>query len=225
MGFGWLRRRTGRPARALALGAGLVLGLTLLSADLATAEKRRHRAPGELVSRHAERLGLDAATQAELAQILEESGAQYRELKEEKRAAREDLRALLSAPEPDREAILAQADVVDALRSRAHHSKLDAILRIHELLTPDQRAALVAIRNEERPWRRGRGPLGRCSADLRAICADVPDGPDALRCLADHWDRVSDACREAVEESRHEPHEPAASETSEPGAAEAPAAE
>lgn len=221
MSFGWLRRRARRATRALVLGTGLALGLAGLSAGLATAEERRHRAPGEVVARHAERLGLDADTQATLARILEESGARYRELKDEKRAARDELRALLSAPEPDREAILAQADVVDALRSRAHHGKLDAILRIHELLTPEQRAALVAIRNEERPWRRGRGPLGRCSADLRAICADVPGGPDALRCLADHWDRVSDTCREAVEESRNEPREPV--EPVDPDPVDAPA--
>ncbi len=207
MSFGWLRRRVGRAARALVLGTGLALALAVLSADLASAEGRQHRAPGEVVARHAERLGLDAGTQAALAGILEESGAQYRELEEEKRFARDELRALLSAPEPDRDAILAQAEIVDALRSRAHRSKLDAILRIHELLTPEQRAALVVIRNEERPWRRGRGPLGRCSADVRALCADVPGGSDALRCLADHWNRVSDACREAVEESRNEPRE------------------
>ncbi len=207
MRFGWMRQWAGRTARALVLGTGLALGLAILSADLATAEGRRHRAPGEVVARHAERLGLDADTQAALARILEESGARHRELEEEERAARDELRARMSALEPDRDAILAQADVLDALRSRAHRSKLDAILRIHELLTPEQRALLVEIRNEERPWRRGRGPLGRCSADLRALCADGPGGPDALRCLADHWDRLSKTCREAVDESRNEPRE------------------
>ena len=207
MRFGWMRPRAGRAARALVLGTGLALGLTILSADLATAEGRRHQAPGEVVARHAERLGLDADTQAALARILEESGARYRELETEERAARDELRARMSAAEPDRDAILAQADVLDALRSRAHRSKLDAILRIHELLTPEQRALLVEIRNEERPWRRGRGPLGRCSTDLRALCADGPGGPDALRCLADRWDRLSRTCREAVAESRNEPRE------------------
>ncbi len=207
MSFGWIRRQAGRAARALTLAAGLALTLAVLSADRASAEGRRHRAPGEVVARHAERLGLDADTQAALARILEESGGQYRELEEEERAERGEFRALMSVPEPDRDAILAQADVLDALRSRAHRSKLDAILRIRELLTPEQRAQLIEIRNEERPWRRGRGPLGRCSSDLHALCASAPDGPDALRCLADRWDRVTETCREAVAESRDDPRE------------------
>lgn len=194
-----------RVALAVVLGTGMALGHAMTSANLAHADGKRHRPPGELVARHAERLGLDADTQAALERILEESGARYQELKDEKYAAREQLGALLSAPEPDRKAILAQADVVDALRSRASHHKLEAILRIHELLTPEQRAALIAIRAEERPSKRKRGPLGRCSEDLRTLCGDEPDGQASLRCLADRWDALSDSCREAATNRRDEP--------------------
>jgi Spy/CpxP family protein refolding chaperone len=213
-------RGTGcRVALAMVLGTGLALGHTMTSANVAHADGRRHRPPGELVSRHAERLGLDADTQAALERILEESGARYQELKDEKGAAREELGALLSEPEPDRKAILAQAEVVDAPRSRATRHKLEAILRIHELLTPEQRAALVAIRAEERPSKRRRGPLGRCSEDLLAICGDEPDGPASLRCLADHWDALSDSCREAVRDRGDESNESGnPSESSEPAA-------
>jgi Spy/CpxP family protein refolding chaperone len=202
-------RGTGCPiALATVLGIGLALGHAMTSANLAHADGRRHRPPGELVARHAERLGLDGDTQAALERILEESGARYQELRDEKHAAREQLGALLSAPEPDRQAILAQADVVDALRSRATRHKLEAILQIHELLTPEQRAALVAIRAEERPSKRKRGPLGRCSEDLRTFCGETPDGPASLRCLADRWDELSETCREAVTDRRDEPSEP-----------------
>lgn len=207
MFFEWIRCGPGRTARALLLGAGLALAVTAT----AGAEGRGNRAPGEVVAQHAERLGLDAETQAALARILEQSGVRHQEMRNQQRAARSQLRALLSAPKIDRAAVLAQAEILNELRSRSHRSRLDAILRIHELLTPEQRAALVAIREEERPWRRGRGPLGRCSRDLREVCGDAPDGPDALRCLADRWNGVSDACRAAVTESRGEPNEPQAS--------------
>lgn len=206
MFFDRIRHGPGRSARALLLGAGLALA----SVGAAAAAGRGDRAPGEVVARHAERLGLDADTQATLARILEETGVRDQEMRDAQRAARAELRALLSAPEVDRAAVLAQAEVLNELRSRSHRGRLDAILRVHELLTPEQRAALVAIREEERPWRRGRGPLGRCSTDLREVCGDAPDDPDALRCLADRWDDVSDACRAAVAESRRNPDGPEA---------------
>lgn len=203
MRFDRWRRGLGRVALAGVLSAGIAV----TPAPTATAEEPRERAPGEVVARHAEQLGLDAETQAALAHILEESGARHQELREEERAAREQLRALLSAPETDRAAVLAQAEILDALRSRSHRSRLDAILRIHELLTPEQRAALVAIRAAERPWGRGRGPLGGCSRDLRAVCADAPDGPDALRCLADRWEQLSETCHTAVAATRSDRQE------------------
>jgi len=192
------KRLAGATALALALG---------LAAAGADAQPRRP-SPAEHVARHAEQLGLDEPTKAALAAIVAESDARDRALRDEIRAGRERMRELLSAPELDRAALIAQADALDALQLRAQRNRLDTVLRIHELLTPEQRAALVKLREQEGPaWRRGgrrgpRGPLGACSRDLRAQCADAPEGAGALRCLADRWDALSDECRDAVARAR-----------------------
>ena len=177
-------------------GVAALAALALVAAP--PADARGRHSPAEHLARHVEQLGLDEATQAAITEIVTSSKAQDDALGEELRAARTRLRELLSAPETDRAAVLAQADQLDALYARKHRSRLEAVLQIHELLTPEQRAELVKLREQERPWKRGRGPLGRCSADLRAHCADAPDGAAALRCLADRWDALSAKCRDAV---------------------------
>lgn len=182
-------------------GAAAVAAIVLAGALPADA-RGRHHSPAEHIARHAERLGLDEATQAAIAEIATSSKAADEALEEQMRAARERMRELLSAPETDRDAVMAQADELDALYARMHRNRLEAVLRIHELLTPEQRAELVRIREQERPWKRGRGPLGRCSGDLRAHCADAADGAAAFRCLADRWDALSEKCRDAVSPGR-----------------------
>jgi Spy/CpxP family protein refolding chaperone len=195
---GVLAKRVRALAIVLSLGAGLAPPLGIASA----AHAGERESPAEHAASHAQRLGLDAETQAALATIVRESHAEDEALREEKRAAWRQMSELLSAPELDRDAILEQADVIDAIDARERRQRLEAMLRIHELLTPEQRAALVEIRRQERPWKRGRGPLGRCSVELRTQCADAPDGPAALRCLADRWDALSEKCREGVARSR-----------------------
>jgi len=181
---------------------GFAIALALATALAPPAEARPRRSPAEHVARHAEQIGLDAEAQAALAAIVEESEGQDRALHAEMRAARERMHELLAAPALDRAAVLAQAAALDALHAKAQRNRLETVLRIHELLTPAQRQALVEIRERERPWGRGRGPLGRCSADLRTVCADAPEGAGALRCLADRWDALSEPCREAVARCR-----------------------
>jgi Spy/CpxP family protein refolding chaperone len=183
---------------AAVLAAGLALGLAAPDAGA----RRGGHDPSALVAQHAERLGLSPETREALTAIVAESEAREQELREEIRAARSRLRGLLSAPEIERDAVMRQADELDELHARKHRSRLEGVLRIHELLTPEQRAELLRIVAEEQPWHRGRGPLGRCSADLRALCADAPDGADALRCLADRWDQASDRCHDAVTRAR-----------------------
>jgi Spy/CpxP family protein refolding chaperone len=196
-----LRLPLAKPRRALAtlLALAALLAPALLPA---AADARGRGSPAEHVARNAERLGLDAETQAALAEIVAESEAEDRALHEQKRAEWKRMHGLLSAPELDRAAVLEQADAIDAIDAHSHRRRIEVMLRIHELLTPEQRQALVEIQQRERPWKRGRGPLGRCSADVRSLCADAPDGPAALRCLADRWDALSESCREGVARSR-----------------------
>ncbi len=168
------------------------LALLVLGAPLAAAA-RSSGSPIDLVARHAQRLGLDDETQQAIARVAEESAARQEALWEEVRAARERLHALLVEGKEDRDAVMQEAARVDALKAEAHRDRLDAVLRIHALLTPAQRQELVRIHEEHGPRRR----YG-CEADLAALCPDAPPGPEALGCLADHFDALSEACRRSL---------------------------
>jgi Spy/CpxP family protein refolding chaperone len=190
------------------------LGGALVLASLAMPLAAGARPPGSRgpsVTRHLEQLGLDADTRAAVQQILDESESQEQALRERKRQTRERMHELLSRPTMDRDAVMRQAEALDALHAELHRIRLDAILRIHERLTPAQREELVRIRERERGkhGRRGfHGPLGRCTGDVRRLCAEAADGRAALGCLANRWEELDDSCREAFAESREPEPEP-----------------
>lgn len=183
---GWLRR-------ALPLLAFVLLGA---AAPAGARPPRPHDVdPAGEITRHADRLGLDAQTRDAIGEILREAGAHRDALEAERRAARERLRALLSETAPSEEAVMQQVDALGALETAAHKDRLRAMMRIRALLSPEQRAELVRIR-EEQPGRRGR--FRRCAEDLQRHCADAR-GADALRCLAANWDELAPGCRDAID--------------------------
>jgi Spy/CpxP family protein refolding chaperone len=187
-----VRSVTGRSlSRTLVVAAGLVL---LSSAAPLAAAAGSSEPPLDLVARHAERLGLDDETQQAIARVAEASRARQEALFAEMREARRKLYALLDGGAEDREAVMEQAARLDALKAEAHRNRLDAILRIHALLTPAQRQELVRLREERGPRHR-RG----CAADLAALCPDAQPGPDAWRCLADRFEALSDTCRASLD--------------------------
>ena len=200
-------RRTPRVTRPV-----LVAALLALAAAPATASPPfgggppPPHDPAGMVARHAERLGLDAAAQAEIQRTLDESAARNEALRSRVETARQRLHELLGAPEPERKAVMAQAAALDALMAETHHNRLDAMLRIHTLLTPQQRAELVRLREELRPPRRG--PPPSCKEDVRSACPDAESGPELLRCLAAQWDSISAPCRERLEHLGEDPPPP-----------------
>jgi Spy/CpxP family protein refolding chaperone len=177
------------------LGVALALLVASLAAPAGARPPGGRGGPGQFVARHAERLGLDADTQAAIERIVAESETREEALRGRIAAARERMRELLDAPDASRDAVMRQADELDALHAESHRNRLDAMLSIHEQLTPAQREALVRLRDEERPRRRG--PMGPCRAELREHCPDATDGPARLRCLADRWAELPEPCRDA----------------------------
>jgi Spy/CpxP family protein refolding chaperone len=150
--------------------------------------------PGDLVARHAERLGLSSETLDAIRAIVAESAQRDEQIHGQMRAARHQMRALLSEPTPDEAAVMSQAEAIGALEVQADQNRLGAIMRIRALLTPEQRTELIQILKEEGPPHGHRGPHG-CRRDLAELCPDAAEGPAALRCLGDHWDSLSPACR------------------------------
>lgn len=158
--------------------------------------------PAGLIERNAERLGLEPEVRTAIQRIVQESRAQAEALHQQTRAAHEAMRALLSQDRPDESAVMRQAEIVGALELDQRKNRLRSILAIRELLTPEQRTELVKIRGEDLGGRRGRGPLGACTGDLRSSCSGVDGSRAALSCLAEHHDGLSERCRSALDPKR-----------------------
>jgi Spy/CpxP family protein refolding chaperone len=140
-----IRKRAARAALALAA----VLGL----AGAADARPDAHRPIGGLIERNAERLGLSGDARAAVQAVVDASGERHEALLAQLDAARDAMRALLSQPVPDTNAVMAQADAIGAIETQLHKNRLQAIMEIRALLTPEQRTELLRVRDEERAKR------------------------------------------------------------------------
>jgi len=230
--------------RALLSAVAIVLALPVLAQAEAGGEGREfgrggmHRGerrgpdPGRFVDRHGAELGLDAETRTSIQAIVETSRAQADQSRAEIQAEHESMRALLSQSSPDERAVMSQNDRIEALKSQRRRNRLEAMLAIRKLLSPEQREKLVGIQEAERAGRaergegrhfkddaepgaghpnRGggqsnrngrRGPRAGCRADVAALCSEAASGRARLRCLDAHWDDLSEDCRSAFEDRR-----------------------
>jgi Spy/CpxP family protein refolding chaperone len=136
--------------------------LLLLAAPLAEAgEKphgRRHGPPplDAILERNAERLGIDAETLARIRATADAYRPEHDRLKDEVHALRRELRGLLEAESPDREAVMAVADRIGATETALDKHRLATLLEVRAMLTPEQREELVSIFEERRRERHER---------------------------------------------------------------------
>jgi Spy/CpxP family protein refolding chaperone len=168
-----LCRTTGRIGRAAS-----ALAAVLAIATAAAARPPEERGAGRFVARYAERLGLSEEQRAAVSQIVEASRARREALVDELEAARRDMRELLSQPVPDEGAVMAQAEVIGAGETELHKSRLRAMMEIRALLTPEQRAELLRMRDERHRHRDAQAPEGRAQ---RAECERRSDGREGPR--------------------------------------------
>jgi len=183
---------------------------------------REHRGsdPAHFLDRHGDELGLDSETREAIQAIVDDSRSQSETMRGEIRSEYEAMRALLSQSLPDEAAVMAQHERIDALKSRQRKHRLEAMLAIRKLLTPDQREQLVGMREERRRehaecracmggdgpgdcdgCRKGRwGALKGCRKDVASLCSQAEPGRARLRCLDAKWEELSDSCRAAFEE-------------------------
>jgi Spy/CpxP family protein refolding chaperone len=117
-----------------------------------------------LVERLSAQLGLDPAKQAEIQKIASAARADGRPLVENMRSLRDQLRGKLAEDAPDQKAVMQLADKLGAAETEVHKHRLRTLLRIRELLTPEQRRELVRLLDERREHRDWRGP-GRTADD------------------------------------------------------------
>jgi Spy/CpxP family protein refolding chaperone len=153
-----LVRRVGRLA-----AAGLALALLPGAALAERSGGGRGPKPSfdHLLERHAERLGLDDATQARIRAIADARREEGERLAERVRALHGEMRALLDQDAPDTDAVMRQAEAIGAAETEMHKQRLATLLEIRALLTPEQRRELVRIveerKREHGPGRRDTG--------------------------------------------------------------------
>ncbi len=116
--------------------------------------------PGVGIAQHAERLGLDEATLAQIEEIGEASRVAGEALGEAMHEARDELHELLRADDPERRAVLKAAERIGDAETALRKHHLGTMLDIRALLTPEQREELVRIHEEIGPPP-GHGPPHR----------------------------------------------------------------
>lgn len=150
---------------------------------------------GGLVDLHADELGLDDATRQAIRGILETSHEEGSTLNRQVRDARETLHTLLDAEPVDRNAVMAQVEVVGQLETEAEKHRIESMLAIREQLSPEQRAKLVELRG--RMFEHHFQPVvDACGAEIDSLCGGR--GPGAIPCLVGHRDALDGACAAAV---------------------------
>jgi len=106
---------------------------------------RGHRAAG-FIEEHAARLGLDDETREAIDEIVDESRMRARELRGELRGLHDEMYDLLSQETPDEAAVMQQAEAIGQVETALHKHRLETLIKIRALQTPEQRAELMAIR-------------------------------------------------------------------------------
>ena len=159
-----MRERTTRNGVVAALVIAAWLGVA--GAASAGGPPDETRPPGGLITRNAARLGLQGDALAAVQAVIDASGARHADLLAKLDTARDAMRDLLSQPVPDAKAVMAQADAIGAVETELHKNRLQAIMEIRALLTPEQRKTLLAIRDEEHARQEHEG--GECEAHAEA---------------------------------------------------------
>lgn len=134
----------------------------------------------DILERNADRLGLDERTRAEIRSIADATREKARGLEEGLHGLHAEMRGILDQATPDLDSALRQAERVGAMETELHKLRLESMLKIRALLTPQQREELVRI-HEERRRTRGHEPLqpgaGAGGARLPDARGAVPPPP------------------------------------------------
>ena len=112
-----------------------------------------------ILERNAERLKLDPETLAHVRAAVAASRPEHDRLADSLRSLHLEMRTLLSADDPNHDAVMQLADRIGAAETALAKHRLATLLEIRAMLTPEQRRELVRIHEEHRrAWREGKPP-------------------------------------------------------------------
>lgn len=153
------------------------------------------RGPERFLEEHADELGLDAETRRAIEKVIEESRERAEAGREASKADHEKMRALLQQPMPDEKAVMELVESSNAGRLEQKKNRMEAMLEIRKLLTDEQRAQLVGIREARRGSHSRSGAMRACRRELPEVCPDSAPGRETLQCMSENWDELSEDCR------------------------------
>ena len=206
----------------------MALSLSLLVAVEASSKSPRpdRHGSGTFPNRLLEEVGVNETVRHEISNISDKSEPHARELHEQIHEARQVLRDLLEQDSPDQELVMQKVDEIGALEIQADKYRLETMLSIRALLTPEQRTALENLRENHQGKRYGhkmRKLKRACSDTLTEVCSENLGDRDQIQCLHAQHAGISSSCKMALQKLHrpehprlgHEPKTPAASSTNE----------
>lgn len=132
------KKKAGAGALALAVAGLLGAGTAFARSPGHHGGHGRHGGAGgcgvERLADKIDDLGLDAGQQAAVDQVLDQARVTRRTQRQEMRAARQQMRALLAQDAPSTEAVMAQADVIGALQTKTKKDRLQTMLSLRSIV-------------------------------------------------------------------------------------------
>jgi Spy/CpxP family protein refolding chaperone len=207
--------------------------LTALSLSLlitVEASSRSHRperhGPGAFPNQLLEEVGVNETVRHEISSISEKSEPRARDLHDQIHEARKALKNLLEQDSPDQQLVMQKVDEIGALEIQADKHRLETMLSIRALLTPEQRTALETLREDHQGKRYGhkmRKLKKACKDTLAETCSESLGDRDQIQCLHDQHADISNSCKMALQKLHrpkhprfgNEPRTPIASSTNE----------
>lgn len=110
----------------------------------------------EMIESVAADIGVDQPTLAKIKGLVYGANREAIDVRASVARERLTLRELLDAEQPDRNRVLKQVDAIGALETKLRRNRVQLLLSVRELLTPEQRAKLQKVLAERRGP--GRGP-------------------------------------------------------------------
>lgn len=141
--------------------------LTSLSLGATEAWAQRGGRGGKAIRGHLKSLNLSQQQQQQISQLRSNTVTKVAPLRAQLRVKRAELRSLWLATSPNRGAIVAKHNEVDALRRQLRDARIDFRLKVLNVLTPQQRSqfqSALAARPQQGKrlsQRRGRGKSHR----------------------------------------------------------------
>lgn len=155
-GRAYHRRTAGtRERRRIPLSLSIVLALAAATATAFAAGSpeddpfRGALFPPDLVMRHAEEIGLDEAQRTAIKEAVQEVQPLFLDHQFELQAEVARLRQQLAPATVDQEAALGSVDRVLALEREIKRAQVSLLIRIKNLLRPEQQQRLAALRDAE----------------------------------------------------------------------------